>query len=244
MAVLSIGCGGDDAECSGSEVTGGPVKCGMPGTFDRTACIDGKLRKFREYVPETVTCDAPVPLIVFLHGNGSTEDSGDVARPIADEFGAVYMSLRGYQQDGYFGFGPEGVDNSRAFLTALLDSVRREFPTDPQFTLLTGFSAGGIFASYCIAWLNDRLSGVGVFAGGLAEPWETELTAAPVKMPVLIRVGEEDNFQRYADSLVGQLDRSGWPKERVDSQRFAGGHKWSPEMIGDAFRFAKSFSQF
>jgi hypothetical protein len=138
MAALSIGCG-DDAECSGSEVTGGPVKCGMPGTFDRTACIDGKLRKFREYVPETVTCDAPVPLVVFLHGNGSTEDSGDVARPIADEFGAVYLSLRGYQQDGYFGFGPEGVDNSRAFLrrswTAFAENFRPilSSPCSPAF---------------------------------------------------------------------------------------------------------------
>jgi predicted esterase len=114
-------------------------------------------------------------------------------------------------------------------------------PTDP-FTLLTGFSAGGFFGTFCIAWLNDRLSGVGLFAGGLAEYWEPELTAAPVKLPVLIRVGDQDPLQRYADSLEKQLRFSGWPAERIDNQRFKGGHAWSPDMIRDTYKFTKSFT--
>jgi len=232
---------GDDAECAGGAISGGPVTCGTAGALDRTVCVEGKLRTFREYVPSTVTCDAPPPLIVFLHGNGGDEASGDGARAIADELGAVYVTLRGYDQGGYLGFGPEGIPNSRSFLTTVVDQVQKEFPTDSQFTLLTGFSAGGFFAAYCIVWLNGRLAGLGIFAGGMAENWEAEFAAAPAKVPVLLRVGDQDSLQLHTDSLVAQLIRGGWPTERIDSQRFVGGHKWSPEMMRDAFNWAKSF---
>jgi len=219
------------------------VKCGTSGVFDRTVCVDGTRRTFREYVPSTVTCDAPPPLIVFLHGNGGDESGGDVARAIADELGAVYVTPRGVDQGGYLGFGPEAIPNSRTFVTMVMSEIEREFPTDPQSALLTGFSAGGFFSAYCIAWLNSRLAGVGIFAGGLAEYWEPELSAAPIKLPVFIRIGDQDSLQSSADNLVNQLRQTGWPAERIDSQRFQGGHKWSPEMIRDAYRWAKSFAR-
>ena len=243
LGASSAGCGGDDAECSGASFTGGPVTCGMAGAFDRTVCVEGKLRVFREYVPATVTCDLPPPLIVFLHGNGGGEGSGDVARAIADELGAVYVTPRGYSQGDYLGFGPEGIPNSRTFLTMVVDQIRMEFPTDPRFALLTGFSAGAFFSSYCIAWLNDRLAGVGIFGAGIAENFVADLSQAPVKMPVLIRVGDQDSLRNYADSLAAQLGTAGWPAERIDNKRFQGGHMWSPEMMREAFHFAKMSSQ-
>jgi poly(3-hydroxybutyrate) depolymerase len=238
-----VGCGDDDAECSGAAFTGSPVACGNSGSFDRTVCVDGKLRVFREYVPATVTCDQPPPLIVFLHGNGGNESEGDVARAVADELGAVYVTLRGYDQGGYLGFGPEGLPNSRSFLTMVVDEVKKEFPTDSRFSLLTGFSAGGFFAAYCIAWENDRFAGVGIFGAGIAEDWTGELYAAPVKLPVLLRVGDQDSHQAYTDWLVAQLTSAGWPAERIDSHRFQGGHRWSPDMIRDAFNWMKAFTR-
>jgi predicted esterase len=237
-AALMAGCG-DDAECSGTAFTGGPVTCGMAGAFERTVCVDGKKRLFREYVPTTATCDPAPPLVLFLHGNGGDESSGDVAREIADELGAVYVTLRGYDQGDYLGFGPEGIPNSRAFLTNVIDEVKKEFPTD-GFTLLTGFSAGAFFSAYCIAWHNDRLAGIGIFGAGIAEDFARELSEAPAKLPVFIRIGERDSLRSYADGLVFQLTSAGWPPERIDSKRFPGGHTWSPDMIRDAFNFAKS----
>lgn len=236
------GCG-DDAECSGAGFTGGPVACGMTGTFDRSVCVEGKLRRFREYVPATATCDEPAPLIVFLHGNGGDELSGDTARDIADELGAVYVTPRGYDQGGYLGFGPEELPNSRTFVTMIIAEIAKEFPTDSQSTLLTGFSGGGFFTAYCIAWLNSRLAGVGIFGAGIAEYWQPELTLAPIKLPVLIRMGDQDSLRLTADSLVMQLLNSGWTAERIDSKRFQGGHQWSPEMIRDAYNWAKAFAR-
>jgi predicted esterase len=206
-------------------------------------CVEGKRRIFREYIPATVTCDTPPPLVVFLHGNGGDEASGGVARAIVDELGAVYLSPRGYDQGGYLGFGPEGIPNSRSFVTMVVDQVHKELPTHSQSTLLTGFSAGGFFAAYGIAWLNSRLAGVGIFAGGMAENWEAEFSAAPVKLPVFVRMGDRDSLQRHADSLVNQLAFSGWTRDRIDSQRFPGGHEWSPEMIRDAYAWARSFAR-
>jgi predicted esterase len=242
VAGAVAGCGDDD-ECSGATFTGGPVTCGMTGTFEREVCVDGHRRVLRQYVPATVSCDVPPPLVIFLHGTGSTETSGDIAREIIDDLGAVYLSLRGYPQGDNLGFGPEGIPNSRAFLINVVDEVKREFPTDAQFTLLTGFSAGAFFSSYCIAWLNDRLAGVGIFGAGLAENFTAELSGAPFKLPVLIRVGDQDSLRSYADSLVVQLTATGWPPERIDSKRFQGGHTWSPEMIREAFQFAKLSSR-
>src|SRR5439155_10330770 len=125
--------------------------------------------------------------------------------------------------------------------TTILDTLQREFPTDPAFTLLTGFSNGGVFVSYSIAWFNDRLAGVGVFASGVAEDISADLRAAPVKMPVVVRVGDMDTLhQTFADALSSELAASGWPASRVDSRRFAGGHTWTPDMIREAFDLAQS----
>jgi poly(3-hydroxybutyrate) depolymerase len=167
MAVGSVGCGEEAAECSGDSFTGAPATCGMGGAFDRTVCVDGKQRAFRVYVPATVTCDVPPPLIVFLHGNGGNEGSGDVARSIADELGAVYVTPRGYDHGDHLAFGPDGIPNSRTFLTRVVDQVKSEFPTSPEFTVVTGFSGGAFFASYCIAWLYDRVAVIGVFSSGI-----------------------------------------------------------------------------
>jgi len=241
LAAILAGCN-DGAECEGAAFTGEPMTCGMAGTVDRKVCVDGRLRAFREHVPATLACDAPPPLILFLHGNGGDETSGDVAFDVADQLGAVFVSLRGYDQDGYVGFGPDGLENSRLFTRMVLDQVRQEFPTDPHFTLLTGFSAGAFFTSYCIAWLNDRLAGVGVFGAGIAEDWTAEFATAPLKIPVVVRAGDKDSHQVYADSLVVQLKSAGWPDERVDAQRFDGGHMWTPEMIRETFNWAKAAS--
>jgi poly(3-hydroxybutyrate) depolymerase len=236
----SVGCGGDD-ECAGSEFSGAPVTCGTAGTFDRTVCVQGKLRKFREYVPPTLACDTPPPLVLFLHGNGGDEASGDSAQSVADEVGFVYVTLRGVEQGEYVGFGPEDIPNSRDFATRVIDQVRREFPTDPALTLITGFSGGAFFTSYCITWLNDRLRGVGIFGAGIAEDWQSQLVTARVKTPVFVRVGEGDSLRPYADSLASQLKATGWPAERINYKTFAGGHAWGPEMIRDTFDWAKSF---
>ena len=237
-----VGCGTDASDAS--QCTAKPdmgIACGTSGAFDRTLCVDGTDRVFREYVPASVACDKPAPMIVFLHGLGGDEASGDVARPVADALGAVFVTPRGVDQGGALGFGPDGIANSQTFLTTILDELEREFPTDPAFTLLTGFSNGGVFASYSIVWYNERLAGVGVFASGLAENITSDLRAAPIKLPVVVRVGDADAvYQPLADELVTQLLGAGWPSARVDSRRFVGGHAWSPDMIRETFDLAKA----
>jgi len=241
--VASVGgCGtdaGDASHCTAKPDMG--IACGTSGAFDRTLCVDGIDRVFREYIPSSVACDRPAPMIVFLHGLGGDEASGDVARPVAEALGALFVTPRGVDQGGALGFGPEGIPNSQTFLTTILDKLEREFPTDPALTLLTGFSNGGVFASYSIVWYNERLAGVGVFASGLAENITSDLRAAPVKLPVVVRVGDADAvYQPLADELVTQLLGAGWPAARVDSRRFAGGHAWSPDMIRETFDLAKA----
>src|SRR5262245_60986776 len=164
------------------------VACGMTGVFDRSACIDGQFRRYREYVPSGIDCASPAPLILFLHGLGGNLATGDSARAVADAVGAVFVSPQGVDQGGALGFGPDRIPNTQALITMILDTLQREFPTDPAFTVLTGFSNGGVFASYAIAWYNSRLAGVGVFASGLAEDITADLAAAPAKFPVVVRV--------------------------------------------------------
>ena len=240
LIAASGACAGEDEDrCTPKPDPG--VACGASGVFDRAVCVDGKERFFREYVPAGIVCGQPAPLIVFLHGIGGNLSSADDARPVADAVGAVLVTPKGVDQGGGLGFGPEQIPNSQSLLTMILDSLQREFPTDPGFTLLTGFSNGGVFASYSIAWYNQRLAGVGIFASGVAEDISADLRAAPVKIPVVVRVGDTDTFhQPFADQLVSSLMAAGWPAARVDSRRFAGGHAWSPDMIREAYDLAKS----
>ncbi|MET0595851.1 MAG: hypothetical protein ABW133_24340 [Polyangiaceae bacterium] len=238
-SAMGAGCGSD--ECSGSAFSGTPATCGASGTFERSVCVQGKLRKFREYVPPSLVCDTPPPLVLFLHGNGGDETSGDPAQPLADELGFVFVTLRGTDQEDYVGFGPADIPNSREFTLRVIDQVRSEFPTDPNFTLLTGFSGGAFLASYFIAWLNDRLRGVGIFGAGMAEDYFAELPRSQVKLPVVIRIGSGDSLRYYAQSLYSQLTQAGWPKDRIDFKVFDGGHTWNPELIRDTFNWAKAF---
>jgi predicted esterase len=232
--------GDDDPPACTTELEPGAA-CGTSGVFDRSMCVEGRWRRFREYVPATLGCAAPAPVIVFLHGLGGDQTSGDAARPVADEVGAILVSPVGVDQGGGLGFGPEEIPNSRALVAMILDALAREFPTDPKFTVLTGFSNGGVLASYGIAWYNERLAAVGVFASGVAEDITTDLRAANEKIPVVVRIGDTDTFhQPFASRLKANLLDAGWPPARVDSQRFAGGHTWTPDMVRETFAMAKS----
>src|SRR5437764_1022946 len=160
LLAVGAGCssGSDGGACTPK--ADAPIACGMSGTFDRKVCIDGNERLYREYVPAGIACDKPAPLVVFLHGLGGDESSGDAADPVADAVGAVFVTPRGADQGAGLGFGPEQIPNTQRQITTILDTLEREFPTDPAFTLMTGFSNGGVFASYSIAWFNARLAGV------------------------------------------------------------------------------------
>jgi predicted esterase len=233
-------CSSADDEPACTPAVDPGVACGSPGVLDRSMCVDGHWRRFREYVPATVDCAAPAPVIVFLHGLGGDHTTGDAARPVADAVGAVLVSPRGVDQGGGLGFGPELIDNSRAFVAAILDTLQREFPTDPKFNVLTGFSNGGVLASYGIYWYNARLAAVGVFASGVAEDITADLRVAPEKIPVVVRIGDTDTFhQPFASRLTANLLDAGWPPARVDSQSFAGGHTWTPDMVRETFDRAK-----
>ena len=115
--------------------------------------VAGQQRTYRVYRPSTVDPNAPAPLVLILHGNGSTGD--DMANTTqfditADShaFIAVYPDGIEKSWNGDFCCEPAptlGVDDL-AFLNALIPQLEHDYTVDKKRVFMTGFSSGAIMA--------------------------------------------------------------------------------------------------
>jgi polyhydroxybutyrate depolymerase len=166
LAVLSVsafalsGIGftpGASAARSARAVTSG---CGAPskGTGIFTMQIDGLSRHVIVHVPTGYTNSTKVPLVLNLHGSGSTAAQEDVFSDMdvtanADGFIVVYP--QGLIPDGS-GYDwnvpgvpltggravPKGSANDVKFLTSLVGVLEHEYCINPSAVYATGFSGG------------------------------------------------------------------------------------------------------
>ncbi|MEY3360480.1 MAG: hypothetical protein RL531_199 [Actinomycetota bacterium] len=143
---------------------------------------DGRNRHYRLYVPASLPADAPVPLLVALHGGLGTStqfalNSGFDALAEANRFVVVYPDGIGNLADGT-GFqtwnggyccGPAAANtvDDVGFIRAVIDRVRTQFAVDPNRTFAAGHSNGAIMAYRLACELSDRIVAIGLQAGSL-----------------------------------------------------------------------------
>ena len=148
----------------------------------RIATADGRLRRYRLYVPAALPAGRPVPLLIALHGGlGSSAqfatNSGFDGLAEANRFVVVYPDGVGVLADDQ---GPQawngGYCCGRAardrvddvgFVRALVDTLVRELPVDPNRVFAAGHSNGAIMAYRLACELSDRIVAIGVQAGSL-----------------------------------------------------------------------------
>ncbi len=194
----------------------------------RTALGLGRGRDGLLHVPPAGAAEAPLPLMVVLHGAGSSAARAiDLMAGLADESGVVLVApdsraatwdvIRG-------GFGPDV-----AFLDRALEQVFAACPVDPARVALEGFSDGASYALSLGIGNGDLFTHLIAFSPGFAAP------ALQVGRPrVLVTHGAHDAvlpIDRCSRRLVPALEGAGYD---VTYEEFDGGHVVPPELARQA----------
>jgi predicted esterase len=181
-------------------------------------------------VPRTVAADRPAPLLVMLHGAGS---SAARAMPLvadaAEAHGVVVLApdSRGATWDVIRDDYGEDV----AFLDRALAEAFRACPIDPARLAIAGFSDGASYA-LSLGILNGALfRDIIAFSPGFVLP------ARPDHAPsIFISHGREDPVLPIGGCgrrIAVRLRALG---HAVAYREFAGGHVAPPDMVEAAFR--------
>ena len=165
--------------------------------------------------------EGPVPLVVLLHGAGSSaasvtpllEDAG-VAVLAPDSRGATWDLIRG-------GFGPDVT-----FIDLALAAAFAAAPVDPARLALAGFSDGASYALSVGLGNGDLFSHLLAFSPGFAAP-EGQVG----RPPVYVSHGVADPvlpIERCSRPLVARLRGAGY---EVTYEEFDGGHVVPPHAV-------------
>ncbi len=152
------------------------------GDMKRHYVLDAahEIMPYRLYVPTMYVPTTPMPLIVALHGLGSTEDTffdayGKRLPVLAEEHGYIVASPLGYRVDGGYGSGVEAPstdvvarrnsDLSELDVMQVLATVRKLYNIDPDRIYLMGHSMGAIGTFKLAAKYADVWAAIGAFSG-------------------------------------------------------------------------------
>ena len=158
------GCAGADAPC---EAPGGTYHLVMPGEVD-----------------------GPVPVLVFLHGWGSSGEGMVENMGLADALNArgwAFLAPDGTPREGRSGrgwsFHPDrpGPRDEMEFVTGVLDAATRDHGLDPARAVLGGFSIGGSMASYLACDRPEAFAAYVPVGGAFWRP-HPEGCAGPVRL--------------------------------------------------------------
>jgi polyhydroxybutyrate depolymerase len=171
------------------------------GNVNRTALL---------HVPSTYTGKTPVPLVLNLHGSGSTADQQRLFTAMnktADADGFVVVYPQGAIADGS-GYDwnvpgqplvggrkvPFGSPSDVSFAGALLTKIESTYCIDAHRVYATGFSGGARMSSELACSLSARIAAVAAVSG-LRFPPDCHTTRAA---PVLAFHGTADPVDPYA----------------------------------------------
>jgi poly(hydroxyalkanoate) depolymerase family esterase len=168
------------------------------GSFHRETYSNGReSRRYQLYVPRTYSKDAPVPLLVALHGCTQDPDTfaaGTHFNTLADEY--TFLVL--YPQQGsarnlnrcwnwFIPANQERDSGEPALLAGMIDSIRSRYSVDPHRIYIAGMSAGGAMAVIMGACYPDYFAAIGVHSG-----LEYKAATDPVSAQVAMTLGGPD----------------------------------------------------
>ncbi len=152
-----------------------PLKAQLTGALVLdTTIFDGLERSYIVFVPSGYDGLEPVPLVLNLHGAGSTAIEQVVysqLNNVADTAGFLVLipdAVDNFWNSGFSYLPPDAPDDV-AFLLALIDSVSATYNVDANRVYSTGMSNGG-FMSYRLACeAADRFAAIASVTGSMAD---------------------------------------------------------------------------
>ena len=193
-----------------------------------TRVVSAGEREARLMLPATLG-DNPLPLVVLLHGFGSSADELDQYLGISRRVGSDRFALllpegtRSWIRMRFWNATPACCDFFRsevddaAYLRALVREVERIVAVGRVY--LIGYSNGGFMAHRLACDGMSKLAGIAVLAGSSFERAERCNGAAPVS--VLQMHGDADLLVAYEGNLNPLLGRSGFPGAEEAAARWA-----------------------
>jgi poly(3-hydroxybutyrate) depolymerase len=125
-------------------------------------------------------------------------------------------------RDGFILVGPNALDSTRwqirvdspEFMRDVIDDVAKKHRIDRRRMYLFGHSGGAVYALTLGMLESEYFAGVAIYAGAWQEKRNFEaLTAARRKIPVLMMVGDKDQFFPISmvRKTVAALEQAGHP---------------------------------
>jgi predicted peptidase len=187
---------------------------------------DGVESKYYVFVPFDYKGDKEYPVILFLHGAGSTGDDGEkqvkggLAAAIRKKE-KTFPFIAVFPQAQKKGWGAKGEDGKRA--VAILDEVCKAYKCNPKKVYLTGLSMGGFGTWSLAAAYPERWAAIAPICGG-GDP----KTAAKIKdIPCWCFHGDADptvKVERSREMIKALKDAGGSP--RYDEYPGVGHNSW------------------
>ena len=188
------------------------VQCSLagrnPGTADQTIIVNGVVRHYSLHLPESYRFrHGPVPLVVLLHGHGSSgikieRSTGMSDKADKETFIAAYPDGLGDPTGWQVFDDAAGKNDDVAFISQLIDTLEKLYAVDPKRVYVAGHSNGGMLAYRIGSELESKVAGIGVSAALLGKNFAADPTPYPVTLVAFH--GKVDNVVPY-DGSDGDL---------------------------------------
>jgi polyhydroxybutyrate depolymerase len=157
---------------------------------------NGIQRTYRLHVPSSCTREAPVPLVLALHGGGGSGQKMEELSGLSDQsdndgFIVVYPdAVENHWNDG------RGLQNYRSqreniddvgFIASLIDALAKIYPVDRKRVYVTGVSNGAMMSYRLACELTDTISAIAPVVGALAA--NTVKTCSPSGAVAVLIIG-------------------------------------------------------
>ena len=159
------------------------------GKSTKELIVSGERKRvYYLFVPDQLSSETRVPLIVLLHGSNRTGDSlVEKWKDLADKEKLV-LAAPDSKNPAVWSFGPDGPD----FLRDVVEHVKSRYPIDSRRVYLFGHSGGAIFALLTSLMESEYFAAVAVHAGALRKQDAGYFEDAKRKIPVGLFVGNRD----------------------------------------------------
>jgi polyhydroxybutyrate depolymerase len=187
-----------------------PINYARPAKYEYTGTITyDQLRwTYLIHIPSTYDETRPTPLVLVLHG--STMDTAQIAsitgfNSLADKENFIVVYPKSYGDlwnTRTKAFQLQDVDEV-GFISALIDTLEKEFNIDRKMVYITGFSAGARMCYLLAGQLSDKVAAAAPVSGTLYQDSPTPVSSRPLSM--LIINGTEDPMVPWKGSNTSQV---------------------------------------
>jgi polyhydroxybutyrate depolymerase len=235
VALTMAGCGGQASPAASSPVSSPSIVAASPTPVGSRVAdlVVGGDRPVTVHVPASYDPSRPAPLLILLHGYGSSGDEQDAYMhlgPAAEAHGVVYAHPDGTKDsegnrfwsatDACCDFGRTGV-NDVAYLTSVIKDIQAKLNIDAKRIDLLGHSNGG-FMAYRMACADaDQVAAIVSLAGAsFANPADC---APSVPVSIAHIHGTADDTIKFEGGTidVGSRPMSNYPGAEATTKAWA-----------------------